>query len=213
MSNLPAPKVNLVEDSRTHILAIAFPRTNSQVYPLAVSIALGAAKHDTMNIGRTVTHLVAFARNRDDAGRALALLGYINTWKSIQIYAGGKLLQNIGEATSVLRCYVESTACDDWRAHCLQVIDDPSHTLVRPPSVRVTLSMSGTGQSSPEEEEEQPDRYMFPCRLLYPTFRFQIDHPASFRNQIQAAAVSRGCDWCPHFKADHFSKLTTPPSS
>jgi len=76
--NQPISKVDLVNDSITHLLAVSFAKTSSKNYPLAVNMAQGASKYDEVTIGRLIVHLAAFQKNKEEAARALALLGYIS---------------------------------------------------------------------------------------------------------------------------------------
>jgi hypothetical protein len=52
-------------------------------------------------------------------------------------------------------------------------------------------------------------RFQFPCSLLLDRFRIQIDHPATPQDQIQAAAVTEGCDWCPFFDQTAYREIGT----
>lgn len=205
--NQPISKVDLVNDSITHLLAVSFAKTSSKNYPLAVNVAQGAAKYDELTIGRILVHLAAFQKNKEDAARALALLGYISGWKTVQIFAGGKIIQNYYRATEVLNCYLEALACTDYRAHCFSIINDPYSEYPNAYGTSVTMTISL--EPEPQPEPVFVDRYIFPCQLLQPYFRFQTDHPASPEDQIQASAVERGCDFCPLFDAHSFGKTGT----
>lgn len=201
MADLPVSKIDPLEDSKSHLLAMAFVKGNSPFYELAVNVARGAAKYEAFTTGKVVTHLVAFAKSKADAARALSLLRYVASWRGVQVYAGGKLVQAVHASYEILDCYVTSLACDDWRAHCYTIVDDPSRSLAR--GVNYTISIRF--DERPEDKPKRADRYVFPCTLLHPYFRFQLDHPSTFKDQIQAASVRRGCDWCPNFKADNFA--------
>ena len=202
--NQPIPKVDLLNDSITHLIAVSFAKTSSKNYPLAVNVAQGAAKHDEVTIGRIVVHLAAFQKSKEDAARALVLLGYISGWKGVQIFAGGKIIQNYYRATEVLNCYLGALACADHKAHCLSIINDPYSEYPKAYSSSVTMTISL--EPRPEPEPVFVDRYIFPCKLLQPYFSFQTDHPSSPQDQIQAGAVERGCDFCPLFDAHIFGK-------
>lgn len=204
MADVPAVKVDPFEDSRRHLLAITFPRSTSPTYPLAVSVANGAVKHETVTIGRTLTHFVVFDRTPDGVARALALLGYVATWRGVQVYAGGKMIPRAWTINEVLHCYAVGCACNDWRAHCLEVIDEPLSERSFGGSFTITVSLERIANQPPKSVA----RYTFPCRYLRRYFRFEHGHPATVPDQIQAAAVAHGCDWCPHFNPGNFVKLS-----
>ena len=111
----------------------------------------------------------------------------------------------------MLDCYLEASACDDRSAHCEKVVDDPYDTQLDREAGGITIHLT-TGTELPRKRVEI-DRYLFPCSLLNDRFRFQTDHPASPRDQIQAGAVKQGCDWCPHFDPDAYRKVGTRVTS
>ena len=202
--------VDLIGDSRSHLLALSFSKSASPAYPLAVNIAQGAAKYAEVEVGHKPVHLVAFARSRDEAARALALMGYVSGWKTTQVFAGGRLMQRPYAVQQVLECYLGASACRDRTAHCHRVIDDPYDTQLDPEDA-FTIRVS-TGPEPPRQRVEI-GRYLFPCSLLKDRFRFQVDHPASPEDQIQAGAVGNGCDWCPFFDPGDYRRIGTRVAS
>ena len=55
--------------------------------------------------------------------------------------------------------------------------------------------------------ERTVDYRPFPCRLLLRSgFVFDYNHPSSQRDQIQAAGVHAGCNWCPNFDPDRYEE-------
>jgi hypothetical protein len=202
--------VDLIEDSLSHLLALSFSKSASPVYPLAVNIAQGAAKYAELEVSRKPVHLVAFAKTRDEAARALALIGYVSGWKTTQVFAGGRLMQRPYTVQQVLDCYLGASACHDRTAHCHRVIDDPYDTQLDLEDA-FTIRVS-TGPEPPRQRVEI-DRYLFPCSLLKDRFRFQVDHPASPEDQIQAGAVRDGCDWCPLFDPRDYGRIGTRVAS
>ncbi len=203
--------VDPIADSLGHLLVVSFPKSTSQLYPLAANIAEGATKHTTIEVDRKPVHLAAFGRSRDETARALALLRYVSGWKGTQIYAGGRLARSPQRAGEVLDCYLEASSCNDRTAHCHTVIDDPYNTEVdaEPGGFAIRLS---AGHDPPRQRVEV-DRYLFPCSFAKSGFRFQTDHPASPQDQIQAGAVRRGCEWCPFFDSDAYGKVGTRVAS
>lgn len=202
MSNSIVPKIDLIKDSLANLLGVSFGKSSSPSYPLAVSVAQGAKKYEELVLGGNTVHMAIFEKSRDGAARAMSLLQYISDWKSTQIYGGGKLMQNYYRVSEVLRCYLAATACDDRRAHCHMVIDDPYYVPKRVVGIRVTFD------PYQEPEEVRTDRYIFPCSLLHQHFHHKTsEHPSDPKHQIQAEAISVSYDLCPFFNPDEYEKI------
>lgn len=182
---------------------MTFAKSTSQNYPLAVNIAQSAKYYQEGTIEKKIYHFVCFEKSREDAGRAHALMHYISGWKGARVFTGGKLVQNFWEVTQVLECYLEASGCNDWRAHCYKMIDDPYLPSTENRSLSISISLTSKKNI---KQKRDIDRFIFPCKFLHQLFRFQIDHPSSPENQIQAGAVETGCDWCPNFDAQSFEK-------
>lgn len=212
MKGLPAitraGDVDLIADSLSHPLAVAFSRTNSPNYGAAVELAMLGSKYAELQLGRSVVHLAAFAADRLHMSRALALLRYIKSWKSTQLYAAGKLLYSAYSTEQAINCYLTAAACSDYRAHCHQVIRNPfADVAERMKWVSTAVTIGGLAGA----KRSRFDEYMLPCRhLTYAgTIHFKLDrsHEVSPADQIQAVAVSKDCAWCPNFKPGDFKKL------
>lgn len=200
----PPEKIDLIGDSITHLVVVSFAKTTSKNYSLAVNLAEGAAKYNLTKIGKTDTHLAAFSGNQEQAARAHTLLKFISGWKNTHIVAGGKMLQNHYSISQVLECYLEAAGCNDHRAHCHTIINDPysEHPNAWGTSFTINVSLN----PKPEPEPIYIDRYTFPCKNLFHFFKFQTDHPSTPEDQIQAGAVKRGCDACPYFNPNDYGK-------
>lgn len=210
MKNETLTTVDLINDSLTHLLTVSFGKSSSPSYPLAINVAKGASKYDEIKVSNNIAHLAAFDKNREDAARALFLLHYISDWKTTQIYGGGKLLQTFYRVSYTLRCYLEATACDDWRAHCHTVIDDPFY------EAEVNTALGFTIVMFPDQAEKKTPkmigRYIFPCAMLRHDFHHRTkEHPADPIHQIQAEAISIGCDICPYFNPKEYKKVGEKP--
>lgn len=202
-------KYDIIKASIDHLIAISFPKTTSNIYPLAVNIAHGAAFYNEIFLGKNkkLVHLVAFDRTREDAGRACALIRYVSGWKGTQCFSGGKLIYNFWSITQVLECFLEASACNDWTAHCYLVIDDPYIKKPEYHGIGITLDLSDKPYIP--KEAIKIDRYIFPCKLVYGHFKFQLDHPAKLKDQIQSKAVIENCNWCPFFNSSNYKKIGT----
>lgn len=199
---LPATTVDPVKDSFTHLLTISFAKTNSRHYALAVNFMEGASKYGAQPIGSTIVHFAAFSKTKEDASRALAVLGYIQGWSTTQVFSNGRLLGHASRVIDVLRCYLESLACNDHRAHCFKVISDPFSETAPGMTTFVQISLN-----EPPKPVKDVDRYIFPCSRLNQWYALQRGHPSSAVDQIQAAGVRYECDWCPNFNPQDFKKV------
>ena len=187
------------QESMNCLIVIVFPKSSSKNFEFALNLAQGASKYNITEISGKHMHFAAFSKNQADAGRAMALLEYISSWKGTMLFSGGKLIQTGWHVSQVIGCYLESCSCRDSKAHCNTIIDDPFINTVQ------NMSMSISILARPALKKElKIDRYAFPCKYLYSYYRFEKDHPSSPQDQIQAAAVSKGCDICPHFNPDDF---------
>lgn len=200
--------VDLIADSLSHPLAIAFSKTSSPNYGAAVELAMLGSKYAKMDLGNSVVHLAAFAADRVHMSRALALLRYIKSWKCTQVYAAGKLLYSTHSTEQAINCYLTAAACNDYRAHCHQVVGNP-FAGIEERTARISSDVS-IGSLLGETLADLGE-YMLPCRnLAYAgTIHFRLNRNAqvSPADQIQAIAVSKDCAWCPHFEPSNFRRL------
>ena len=193
--------IDFFSESVTNLVVVAFPKSSSKNFTFALSLAIGASKYALTNVDGKEMHVACFAKTQADAGRASALLSYIGGWRGVLMFSAGKLVQSSYQISQVLACYLESCSCRDNRAHCHTIIDDPFSSDVRDMSMSISIRIV---ENPPPKHQVKIDRYSFPCKHLFPYFRFQADHPSSHQDQIQAAGVQRGCDICPHFNPDDF---------
>ncbi|HEY4761799.1 MAG TPA: hypothetical protein VIH42_14570 [Thermoguttaceae bacterium] len=173
-------------------LVIIFGKTNSYVYEQAVNIAKSATHYSEIKSKKNILHVAAFEATRASAKPALMLARYIEGWKSAYIFTKGQITSSY-RAVMTLNCYTVATECVDYSAHCHEVIDDLNadqhHYYIRDGLV------------------QDIKKYLFPCKLLRSYFRFQPKHPSGTYAQIQAAAVSFGCSWCPYFDEKNYKQI------
>jgi hypothetical protein len=205
-SNAQLEVINPFQESINSLVVIAFPKSNSKNFGLALSIAQGATRYAITEIGGRQMYFAAFAKTQADAGRAAALLSHVNSWKGTMIFSLGKVIPHGYLVSQVIECFLESCSCRDSKAHCQTIIDDPFSPVTQNISMSISIRLVA---SPPLKQEIKIDRYAFPCKYLFGWFQFQKDHPSSPQDQIQAAGVSRGCDICPHFKPDDFRVVGT----
>ncbi|VWB06992.1 hypothetical protein BLA6863_00144 [Burkholderia lata] len=140
------------------------------------------------------------------------LIHYVRGWKGTHFYANGRMI--IGEMRqaydleSVLQCFAESCAVDDFRAHCYRTIDSPFFP------VHMRLKLEHIHPMFRHITAASDDsNFLFPCSHMLQWFEAQPEHPSSVRDQIQAEGVAKMCDVCPRFAPDHFGlnpKKRTP---
>jgi len=186
------------------LLVVVFSKSSSKNFPLVLSIAEGANQYSIADINGKPTYFVCFSSDKSDAGRAIALLDYVQGWKGVQIFSKGRLLLNTYRVSEVLNCFMDTQSCRDQTAHCYKIIDNPFSNEAEDRGMSFSISIVDKPSI---KHEVEIDRYSFPCNHLFHRHRFQADHPASVEDQIQASAVSQGCDWCPNFDPDNWKKV------
>jgi hypothetical protein len=186
------------------LLVVAFPKSSSKNFPIALDLAQRASSYAKGYLGSAPMHMAAFSRSEQDTKLAIALLEYAGKWKGTMVLANGVLLRSHYEVSEVLRCFLEASQCTDFRAHCYRVVDDPDFAGSRPVSFALTISLA-----RPRTQTVQVKRYTFPCTRLHFYMKLESGHPSSFQDQIQAAAVTRGCALCPNFDAGAFKPCGT----
>ncbi|MFA6700962.1 MAG: hypothetical protein WCS28_12440 [Thiomicrospira sp.] len=191
-------------ESIGNLLVVMFPKSTSKNYPLALNIAEGAAHYDAKVINGILINYAVFSKAREQAGRAQVLLDYISEWKGVQVFVNGHQEKDLFKVTRVLICYLKASGCNDWRAHCFKVIDDPLRQEADNRGLGITIRV--TDKPPLPKMAVEIDQYVFPCSLIYHYKVFQANHPASFEDQIQAEAVKYDASWCPFFDATNFKK-------
>lgn len=199
--------VDPVKDSFNYLMVIAFGKSSSPSYPLAVSVAKGATKYAEVPLGKQIVHLSAFDKNKEGASRALSIVKYLSGSKALQIFANGVLERNSWSVISILECYLKSATCNDFRAHCQRIIENPFAEKDYRHNLSITIRI--TEETENKAKPIVVERYLFPCSYLLQHFKFQIGHPSTPEDQVQAGAVENHCDWCPNFSSNNFKKLPT----
>lgn len=201
-------KFDLSEASIDSLLAICFSKTTAQNYSISVELAKSASRYKEILIEGKLYHFAVFSKTREDAARAISVINSSNSWKSFQIFTGGKLVQDYYTVLRVLSCYLSAEACNDWTAHCCDVIDDPFLEKLKKSNVGELKILMCTEKPKPTMKRiVEVGRFLFPCKFIQPWFNFQVEHPASIVDQIHALAISKGTDWCPLFSPGNFKKV------
>ncbi len=202
--------LDVFELARKHLLVAVFAKTNSPYYKLAVNVAAGAHLYRLHEIEKLSVHVCAFARTPEEAARATALLGYIETWASTQVFVGGRMAKpsELYRLANTLRCYQSASSCNNPDAHCLDITAEvfKARSMSRTGGMSINVVVHDGVVPPPAPAIPLP-RFVIPCKLAFQNNSLHRDHPASWREQIQAQAVSHETDWCPRFNAGKFSQL------
>lgn len=182
------------------LVVVAFPRSPSRSFQMALSIAQTAVEYRYAEIGGTQMHVAGFGKSTTGATKALALIDLVGGWKGRMVFSGGQLLRSVTEITELLECFGRANECRDQKSHCHVVIGDPARW-----RAETILRVSPFGKL--HEERPPPKKYVFPCALLFKHYLLDPDHPSSYQDQTQAAAVKRGIHVCPFFNPDDLREI------
>ena len=189
-------------------MAIVFAKSSSATYPLSVIIAQSASRYAEKVIGNKLFHMAVFSITEEEVNKATALLNNLINLKGFSIFMNGLNCKNPYSVYEILQCYSKALNCNDYRAHCQTVIDDPFRENYGG-SGGLSLSIQFVDKKPDDPKPTVIERYLFPCKHLNSYFRFQKGHPATHQDQIQAAGIDRNCQWCPYFHPEEFKKLPT----
>ncbi|MDR6421267.1 hypothetical protein J2801_003555 [Paraburkholderia phenoliruptrix] len=194
---------NLLRLSHDHLLIVVFLKSRSEAFALADDVARHAPLFSERDLESLKIHIAGFSATFDGANAAMRLIHYVRGWRGTHFYAQGRMVIGDTEAAfqieAVLKCFADSCAARDYRAHCFRLIDDPfSHS----------SSYRNLDHIAPyfrvHQVESTGGSYVFPCRHMLQWFRAQKSHPAKVADQIQAEGVQRYCDLCPRFEPNDF---------
>lgn len=187
-------------------IVIAFPKSRSANLPLVWAIAQGAEAFGMWDVPGRPMYVAGFARTPKSAARAAVLLEMAAGWVGSMCFTNGLKTPDVYRVIEVLKCFQQSSMCDDRRAHCNVIINDPSAP--RMPTWGRDVAY-GKLKFSRELDGDMVERFIVPCKLIAETIDFQAGHPASVQAQIQAAGVERGCSICPNFDPDGYQGIGT----
>ena len=210
MAGNPVPAILPFSDdafrlSRENLLVVVFAKVRSPYYGLALNIARGAERYLESVAPGLEIHTAVFSRTPEQAQRASALLAYIHGWATTQLFFGGRREQNYYAIETTLSCYQRAMACDDHRAHCVSVETEPFINRQQPGPIVIKLELSNSDREASIPPRQL--RFYYPCTRLSGRYRLERDHPATWADQLQAAAVSELVDWCPCFNKSMFRQI------
>ena len=189
MTKDPAKLQSLIEVERSsadNLIGVVFCKSRSSKYAMALKLAKGAKLYTEMDVEGVLFHVAVFGLNKSEASRAVAVVAAVKDWRHTKIFARGRLLERHYNVDQTLRCYLNSLEAEEKDAHCNFIYRD--------------LALYHFGKEA--------DSYLVPCRMLQGFVQDVIRDPvASGQHMIKAAAVRRGCFWCPNFDKTKFKKL------
>ncbi len=194
---------NLLKLSREYLVLVLFLRSRSDAFALAHEVARRAPLFVVRDLESLKIHVAGFAATFDGATEAMDLIHYVRGWRGTHFYAQGRMvigeMEQAFQLESVLKCFADSCAVRDYRAHCFRLIDDPFNPLAPYRNFDHIAPYFRHYEAAATE-----GTYVFPCRHMLQWFRPQDGHPASITDQIQAEGVARHCDVCPRFEPNDF---------
>lgn len=189
--------------SRDYLVIVLFVKSRSDAFPWAFEVASRAQLFAERDLDSMKLFVAGFIPTFGGAMHAMDLIHYVRGWKGTHFYAQGRMI--IGEMEpafnleSVLKCFADSCAARDYRAHCFGLIDNPFEPLSPYRNLEHIAPYFRHFEANAEN-----GTYVFPCKHMLQWFRAQREHPASIQDQIQAEGVDKMCDVCPRFEPDDF---------
>lgn len=195
--------------SKDNLLVVVFAKTNSPYFSKVLGIASGATRYMEQKDEKSSVHTCVFGRSKEQAARAIVLLRFVESWATVQVFVGGRLVTgSLGVVLATLECFQTASACLNPEAHCLLLTDQLFKEKCRErygTAMTIQLLMPGEQPSQDSQGiQEKPCRFIVPCRRVFGYEKIEREHPASWQDQVQAIAVQRDVDWCPFFDLSKF---------
>lgn len=154
-------------------IAVSFPFSQGLRYPYAVEIARGADYYREDGECKRLRHVAGFRNKQPSIQRAVALLEHTRCIRGC-LTSNGSSVWDCSNTLRVLRCYLSALQCPNVLSHCRIPYEplDLAYRLGVVPSV-------------------------LPCRLIDGYFLKNWHTTGTIPEQLQAAAVEAGCEWCP----------------
>jgi len=165
----------LIPFSRVFI-AVTFPHSKGERYPSALELARNADFYREGTLGAGPLHIAGFHFERSAILRAVALLEYAGCIRGCMVL-NPTSVWGPERTLRVLRCILTALGCRNPAAYCRIPCETPANV---PPG------------SAPS---------ILPCRLLDCYFIKNWHSTEPIPDQLQAAAVESGCEWCPLFNS------------
>ena len=154
-------------------IATSFPSSKGARYPYAVELARGADYYRESPVGKGLIHVAGYLTTLESIQRAVAVLEYAGNIRGCMT-ANGSSIWDSGRTLRVLRCYLGALSLQDPSSYC----KIPYESTFR-------VFQMGAAPA------------LLPCRLIDGYFIKNWHTTGTIPEQLQAAAVEAGCEWCP----------------
>ncbi|ELY2536542.1 hypothetical protein SMB94_003930 [Cronobacter sakazakii] len=159
------------------VITIIFPKSTAKAYPMAVALSELADQYRLGILADKQYHLASFSKDGNQLSLAANILGLVSNITGVQAFIGGELVISNYDLATSLNCFAKSQKANNTQAYC-------------------------------ECKSNYPGDYILPCRMLYGwEGRLSTNLPYSLSDQVQALAVSKGCDWCPNLRPEKIKKI------
>lgn len=165
-------------------IAVSFPSSKGARYPFAVLLARAADLYQEDQVGKGMIHVAGFRDRPDSIQRAIALLEYAGSIRGCMV-SNGSSIWSSGRTLRALRCYLGATG----PAYCLTPYESP-------------FCVFRLGASP----------CYLPCKLIEGYFIRNWHTTGTVADQLQAAAVEAGCEWCPLWRPVLHGICTAQPA-
>nr|WP_310616927.1 hypothetical protein [Pantoea cypripedii] len=158
-------------------LMLVFPKNLSTQYSMSVSLSKMSPHYREGNLDKKLYHLVAFENEAKQLSLASSIAKMIAGIKGSHAFLNGDFKADVYGISDVLSCYVTSMKADNANAYC-------------------------------QLPNQLGAKLLLPCKFIAGwgyTMTIESDH--SLRDQIQALAVRKGCEWCPNFHPENIKKI------
>lgn len=196
--------------STNYLITVFFAQSRSKNFEAALNIAMQANHFEEVTVGNSKFYLASFGITLPQSSLALLLMDFVNNWKGSHIFLKGVPLRNSYNIISTLECFQNSMRCSNSQAHC-HTIQKMIGETANPQSTSFSINIKVEhflDKILPKEEVKEEVKWIHPCRKIsYYLRELNSQHSASLQDQLQAQAVSHGCDICPNFKPSDLRKI------
>lgn len=169
-------------------MVVAFSKSSSPSYLRSVELAKKAQAYAEIDEMGKPRHFAGYAMAPAPISAALELMRLCRGIKGYNLYVNGIPFHDTFMVATAMQCFLDASRCADKKAHCNSVIRNPY-----------------------ADDQLREGLFLAPCSHIVNwssgAMKLYLSHPSSPQAQIQAEAVSRGCDWCPNLKVNEFRRL------
>lgn len=141
-------------------------------------------------------------------------------WKTVYVNIAGTDVETMSDVEHWFACWVDAHLARDKNTYCAVTDYDPDlyigvtkyrdqlkkigdENIIQIPQIRVRQNFYRLRKPVTDEEW----RLTLPCRAGFPRW-INPQNPQTFKEQIHAAAVAKGCDKCPFYDINRYEQKT-----